>query len=81
MRVGLAFGAGGNHEGFFGLGHGGPADFFNGVTKATFAEAAVVEFANADAGGRDGRRGLGSGVQGLGRILEGRLACGGGWGY
>ena len=54
MLVRLAFGAGGNHEGLFGLGHGGPADFFDGVTKAAGAVAAIVEFANADAGGGDG---------------------------
>ena len=58
MLVRLAFGAGGNHEGFFGLGHGGPADFFDGVTKAAAgAVAAVVKLAEADAGG--GNRALG----------------------
>ena len=50
MRVGLASGTGGDDEGFFGLGHGGPADFFDGVTKAAFTEAPVVEFADTDTG-------------------------------
>jgi hypothetical protein len=50
VLVGFAFGAGGDDEGFFDFGHGGPADFFGGVTKAAFAEAAVVEFTDANAG-------------------------------
>ena len=62
MQARLAFGAGGDDEGFFRFGHGGPADFLDGVTKAAIAEAAVVELADADAGGGDGDWGLGSGV-------------------
>ena len=63
MRVGLASGTGGNHEGFFDFGHGRPADFFGGISKATFAEAAVVELADAEAGGEDGgRKALGFGL-------------------
>ena len=55
MLVGFAFGAGGDDEGFFDFGRGEPADFFDGVSKPTFAEAAVVELADAEAGGGDGR--------------------------
>jgi len=63
VLVGFAFGAGGDDEGFFDFGHGGPADFFDGVSKATFAEAAVVELADAEAGGEDGgRKALGFGL-------------------
>jgi hypothetical protein len=50
VLIGPAFGAGGDDEGLFDFSHGGPADNFAGVTKATVAEAAVVEFADAEAG-------------------------------
>ena len=71
MLIRLAFGAGGDDEGFFELGHGGPADFFDGVTKATGAEAAIVEFTKADAEGGDGVASAGTGVwRGFGRVVN-----------
>ena len=80
MLVGFAPGAGSDDLRPGGFDQGGPVGLFDGVTKAGFAEAAVVELADAEAGGRNRGWSPGSGVQGLGRILEGRLACGGGWG-
>jgi len=76
VLVGLAFGAGGDDEGFFDFGHGRPADFFDGVTKAGFAEAAIVELADAEAGGRDRRRqAWGARLGARGEFLDG-LAVG-----
>ena len=62
MRVGFAFGAGGDDLRPAGFAQDRPTEFFDGAAETGFAVAAIVEFADADAGGGDGWWDLASGV-------------------
>jgi len=76
---GPAFGAGIDDLRPAGFTQDGPTGFFDSAAETGFAVAAVVEFADAEAGGRNRASGFGRRV--LGGILGGWRTGGSGWGW